>query len=99
MKLLYIKDKNRRYCFLQIEKKRLILKYILHNFNLKSAVRFFAYTEFVNLMQMNSLTKIRNRCFLSNRARAVYRKFKVSRIFFKKYSLQGDFMGIKKASW
>lgn len=98
MKTLFTKDKNRRYSFLILEKKKLILKYIVTNKNLNIATRFFAYQELLNLSQKNSITIIRNRCVLSNRARAVYRKFKVSRIFFKEYALQGNFMGIRKAS-
>ena len=50
------------------------------------------------LIKKNSITKIRNRCILTNRARAVYRKFKISRLFFKKYALQGELLGVKKAS-
>lgn len=99
MKSLYIKDRNRRYIYSFLEKKIIILKSIVQNFNLNLSIRTFAYNEMVTLIKFNSNTKIRNRCVLSNRGRAVYRKFKMSRIFFKKYALQGDLVGIKKASW
>ena len=98
MKTLFIKDKNRRYKYLIIEKKILILKYIIQNLNLSDLIRNFAYNELVNLMKKNSSTKIKNRCVFSNRSRAIFRKFKVSRIFFKKYALQGDIVGVQKAS-
>ena len=58
-----------------------------------------AYIQYIKLVQFNSITKIKNRCLLTNRARSVYRKFKMSRIFFKEYALRGDLMGVKKASW
>jgi ribosomal protein S14 len=98
MKSLFIKDKNRRSSFQILEKKCLVLKYILNNLNNTNSVRTFAYFELRNLLIKNSITKIRNRCILTNRARAVYRKFKISRLFFKKYALQGELMGVKKAS-
>ncbi len=99
MKSLFIKDKNRRTSFQIIEKKSLILRYIIQNLNLSNSIRNLAYSELTNLIKKNSITKIRNRCILTNRARAVYRKFKISRLFFKKYALQGELLGVKKASW
>jgi small subunit ribosomal protein S14 len=98
MKALFIKDKNRRYSYFLIEKKKYILKYIFNNLSLSTTIRNFAYAEYINLVQYNSHTKIRNRCVLTNRGRAVYRNFKLSRLFFKQYALQGDLMGVKKAS-
>ena len=98
MKCLYIKDKNRRFAYFTVEKKKLILQYILHNLSFDVEIRTFAYTELVNLIKKYSNTKIRNRCILTNRARAVYRKFKISRLFFKKFALQGSLVGVKKAS-
>lgn len=101
MKSLYIKDKNRRSLFQNLERKFMILKYIVHNQNLSDSVRSFAYSELQKLWIQHtvSITTIRNRCILTNRARAVYRKFKISRLFFKKYALQGILVGVKKASW
>ena len=51
------------------------------------------------LLKKNSSTKIKYRCILTNRARAIYKKFKISRVFFKKFALQGELVGVKKASW
>jgi ribosomal protein S14 len=99
MKALFLKDKNRRYSYFLIEKKKYILKYIFNNLKLPASVRNLAYNEYINLIHYNSHTKIRNRCILTNRGRAVYRNFKLSRLFFKHYALQGDLMGVKKASW
>lgn len=99
MKILFTKDKNRRFSFLRIEKKKLILTYVLQNLNLPFQTRVFANNEIQNLLQKNSSTKIRNRCILTNRARAIYKKFKISRVFFKKLALQGELVGVKKASW
>lgn len=99
MKTLFIKDRNRRYFYSVLEKKIIILKNIVNNLKLDLSIRTLAYNEMVLLIKTNSITKIRNRCVYTNRARSVYRKFKLSRIFFKKYALQGDLVGVKKASW
>lgn len=99
MKKLYIKDKNRRHFFSKLEKKKLILKYIFNNLKLSGKIRSQAYLQYINMVYFNSHTKIRNRCVMSNRARSVYRDFKISRIFFKRYALEGNLMGVKKASW
>ena len=39
------------------------------------------------------------RCQICGRARAVYRKFKVCRICFRKMANEGKIPGVKKASW
>lgn len=99
MKILYIKDKNRRIAYKLLEKRIYILKYIINNLTLSKTSRLNAQIELTKICENYSLTFVKNRCVLTNRSRAVYRKFKMSRIFFKKYSLKGDIMGVKKASW
>ena len=43
--------------------------------------------------------RIRLRCRLCGRARAVYRKFGICRICFRDMALKGLIPGVKKASW
>jgi small subunit ribosomal protein S14 len=43
--------------------------------------------------------KIRMRCRLCGRARAVYRKFGICRICFRSMANKGLIPGVKKASW
>lgn len=40
-----------------------------------------------------------NRCQISGRSRAVYRKFGVSRIVLRELALKGMVPGMRKASW
>jgi ribosomal protein S14 len=98
MKLVYIKDKNRRVKYNLIEKKKIILKYIINNLQLSNILRTDAYLEYLNLSLDSSITKIKNRCILTNRSKGIYKKFKISRIFFKKIALEGNLPGVKKAS-
>jgi small subunit ribosomal protein S14 len=44
-------------------------------------------------------TKLRRRCQLCGRPRAVYRKFGVCRICFRNLADKGLIPGVKKASW
>ncbi|MFM7073397.1 MAG: type Z 30S ribosomal protein S14 [Planctomycetota bacterium] len=44
-------------------------------------------------------TRIRRRCRLCGRPRAVYRKFGICRICFRKLADQGMIPGVRKASW
>jgi small subunit ribosomal protein S14 len=39
------------------------------------------------------------RCELCGRSRAVYRKFKICRLCFRKLAHEGKIPGVKKASW
>jgi len=99
MKILYTKDKYRRNTYLLLEKKKMILNYIIHNLKTPLKIRNLAYIQLRNISKWTMITKIKNRCILSNRSRSIYRKFKMSRIFLKKYALQGLIMGVRKASW
>lgn len=44
-------------------------------------------------------SRIVRRCQLTGRARAVYRKFRISRIMLRKLALEGKIPGMRKASW
>jgi len=51
------------------------------------------------LMPGRKLIKIRRRCQLCGRGRAVYRKFGCCRICFRKMASDGMIPGVRKASW
>ena len=50
-------------------------------------------------MAPRELVKIRMRCRLCGRARAVYRKFGICRICFRDMANKGLIPGVQKASW
>lgn len=99
MKVLLLKDKKRRKLFEVYEEKKVIFKYLATNNNLNFNLRKEAYFNLILCPLNSSLVRIRNRCLISNRARGVFKFFKVSRSFFKSLALNGYFPGIKKASW
>jgi small subunit ribosomal protein S14 len=50
-------------------------------------------------LKPRELIRIRLRCRLCGRARAVYRKFGICRICFRDMANKGLIPGVKKASW
>jgi len=50
-------------------------------------------------MPMREQIRIKRRCKLCGRARAVYRKFGVCRICFRNMASEGLIPGVRKASW
>ncbi len=57
------------------------------------------YAGLQKLPRDASPTRIRSLCALTGRSRAVYRKFKISRIMLRKLALEGKIPGMRKASW
>lgn len=51
------------------------------------------------LLRPRDIIRIRNRCQLTGRSRAVYRKFGVCRIIFREMASSGLIPGVRKASW
>lgn len=99
MKYMLLKDKKRRILYSFFEKRRKVLKALLQNFQLAKPFRVYVYKQLMSIPRNASITRIRNRCTLTNRSRAVYKKFGMSRLMFRKYAWQGNLVGIKKASW
>lgn len=88
------KDLIKRIKFNLNEKKHKMLKFLTNTIKkeqLKKKIFYILYT-FKNI----SYTKIQNRCIESGRARGVFRKFKLSRMFLKKYSSSLILPGLKK---
>jgi small subunit ribosomal protein S14 len=57
------------------------------------------YEELQKLPRDSSVTRLKNRCMFTGRARSYYRKFGVSRLVFREMALKGEIPGIKKSSW
>lgn len=85
MKYALIKDKKRRILFTYFEKRRLFLKALLEDIKLPKTFRVLVYRELLLLPRDSSITRIRTRCVLTNRPRAVYKQFGLSRLMFRKF--------------
>jgi small subunit ribosomal protein S14 len=61
--------------------------------------RFAAVLKLAELPRNSSATRIRNRCELTGRPRAFYRKHKLSRIALRELGSKGLIPGLLKSSW
>lgn len=61
--------------------------------------RFEARLKLAQMPRNGSKTRIRNRCEVSGRSRAVYRKLKMSRIALRELGNKGLVPGLVKSSW
>lgn len=61
--------------------------------------RMAAREALAKLPRNSSPVRLRTRCVVSGRPRAVYREFMLSRIAFREMALRGELPGIHKASW
>ena len=61
--------------------------------------RFTARLKLAEVPRNANPTRIRNRCEISGRPRAVYRKMKMSRIALRELGSKGLIPGLTKSSW
>ena len=61
--------------------------------------RFEARLKLAQMPRNSSKTRVRNRCEVSGRSRAVYRKLKMSRIALRELGNKGLVPGLVKSSW
>ena len=61
--------------------------------------KYEAQRKIAKMPRDASAIRIRNRCALTGRPRAFYRKFGISRIGLREQALQGNLPGVIKASW
>ncbi len=79
--------------------KRARLHAIIYDKKLPIEDRFAAGLKLAELPRNSSKTRIRNRCEMSGRPRANYRKMKLSRIALRQLGSQGLIPGLVKSSW
>jgi small subunit ribosomal protein S14 len=83
----------------QFAAKRAKLKAMAVDDKLTPGERFEARLKLADLPRNSSPTRFRNRCELTGRPRAVYRKFKLSRIALRQLASLGALPGVVKSSW
>jgi len=99
-KLSSINKNNRRIKLSdKFYKKRSELKKIIMNKKLSLDERFVAQQKLSKLPRNSAKNRVRNRCQITGRPHAVYRKLKISRIALRKLGLEGKIPGMIKSSW
>jgi small subunit ribosomal protein S14 len=61
--------------------------------------RLIARLKMAELPRNGNPTRVRNRCELTGRSRAYYRKFRLSRIMLRELANKGLIPGVIKSSW
>jgi len=83
----------------QYATKRQQLKDIANNDALPLEERFDARLKLAQLPRNSSATRVRNRCEITGRPRAYYRKLRMSRISLRDLGSAGLIPGLVKSSW
>jgi small subunit ribosomal protein S14 len=91
-------DKRRRIVARDAQ-KRADLKEIANNKELPMEERFAARLKLAQLPRNGSPTRVRNRCEVTGRPRAFYRKMRMSRIALRDLGNKGLIPGLVKSSW
>jgi small subunit ribosomal protein S14 len=61
--------------------------------------RLIARLKLAEVPRNGNPTRVRNRCELTGRSRAYYRKFRLSRIMLRELANKGLIPGVTKSSW
>ena len=93
------KNERRRKMAKSLSGRRSRLKAIVGDKNKPMEERFAASLKLAQLPRNSSATRIRNRCEVTGRPRAYYRKLKLSRIALRELGARGLIPGLLKSSW
>lgn len=93
------KNKRRARMAAKFASKRERLKAVATDKSLPQEDRFAARLKLAQLPRNSAKTRVRNRCDLTGRPRAYYRKFRLSRIALRDLGSNGQIPGLVKSSW
>jgi small subunit ribosomal protein S14 len=93
------KNNRRRKLAKKFSGRRTRLKEIARDKSLPMEDRFAAALKLAELPRNSSSTRVRNRCEITGRPRAFYRKLKMSRIALRDLGAKGMIPGMVKSSW
>ena len=98
-KAMIEREKKRQKLVEKYAAKRAALKEIAKDESRPMEERFKAHLELAKLPRNSSATRLHNRCQLTGRPHAYYRKLKVSRIALRELASNGKAPGMVKSSW
>ena len=93
------KNNRRRRLAKKYAGRRARLKAIARDKKRQMEDRFAATLKLTELPRNSSATRIRNRCEITGRPRAYYRKHRLSRIALRDLGSKGLIPGLLKSSW
>ena len=89
-------------------RKQLVKKYAAKYANLKAVAndesldegeRLIARLRLAEIPRNGNPTRVRNRCEMTGRPRAYYRKFRLARVMLRDLANKGMIPGVTKSSW
>ncbi len=98
-KAMIEREKKRQKLVDKYAAKRAALKEIASDESKPMEERFKARLKLAKLPRNSSATRLHNRCQLTGRPYAYYRKLKVSRIALRELASDGKLPGMVKSSW
>ena len=93
------KNERRKKLVAQNAAKYAKLKAIADDESKDETERLIARLKMAELPRNGNKTRVRNRCELTGRSRAYYRKFRLSRIMLRELANKGLLPGVIKSSW
>jgi len=93
------REKKRQRLVKKYAAKRAALKQIAQNQDLPMEERFKARLKLAELPRNSSYVRLHNRCEVTGRPKAYYRKLKMSRIALRDHASRGEIPGMVKSSW
>jgi|TARA_R110000787_G_scaffold77311_3_gene169983 small subunit ribosomal protein S14 len=93
------REKKREKLVAQYAEKRAALKAIIYDQEKPVEERFKATMALAKLPRNSSAVRLHNRCQLTGRPHAYYRKLKISRIALRNLGSNGEIPGMVKSSW
>ncbi len=94
-----VKNKRREQMVRRFAARRAKLKALAKDMTLPPEERFAARLKLAELPRNGAKVRVRLRCELTGRPRAVYRKFKLSRLALRELASLGQIPGMVKSSW
>ena len=98
-KSMIAREAKRQRLVEQYAARRAALKEVINDQDRPMEERFRASLKLAKLPRNSSATRLHNRCQLTGRPHAYYRKLKVSRIALRDLGSQGQIPGLVKSSW
>jgi small subunit ribosomal protein S14 len=93
------KNERRKKLVQKFAAKYAKLKAIADDESRDDTERLIARLKLAEVPRNGNPTRVRNRCELTGRSRAYYRKFRLSRIMLRELANKGLIPGVTKSSW
>jgi small subunit ribosomal protein S14 len=96
---LLVRNERRRQAGIKTAAKRAALKQTAIDPSKSDDEREAARVALQKLPRNSNPCRVKNRCMLTGRGHAYYRKFGISRIMLRELAHLGELPGVKKSSW